>query len=187
MQIDYQTIGAKMHKSLLLTTILALTSCAQWHGKLAEWNLADPVPVAVEKPKAIKIKESERVLKYEFPTGVTAQEGFHIAKKWFAKNLNNSNHTIKMENEKTNEIISKFGISCGREDLIMMTVELNFKNNKARGLFEGISSNDAKEDGDIQDYGFYPNTIEQLESFKLGCLDPVVEDLKSALAKKEDW
>lgn len=134
-----------------------------------------------------KIKAEERNAKYEFATGVSAQEAFSRSKKWLAKNLNNSNYTIKMENEKTNELVAKFGIECGNEEFVKLTFELNFKNNKGRVIAEDISSENYRHDVSIQDYGHYPNSLEQLEYFKNSCLDPVVQNLKTAISKKDDW
>lgn len=166
----------------IILSLAVLSSCAQLNNTISQIT-----PGGSSKQSEVSNEPFERSVEYVVETDLKASEAYKKANHWLAKRLNNSKMAIQVQDDQDFLLASKMSTTCNTfNSAIDMDFEFQAKDKKIRVVYENIT---ARSTGNMFEglVARYPSSHGQLDDFKRTCLDPMVENLKSSLAKKEDW
>lgn len=168
-------------KLRLIFLSIVLSSCAQLDSALTKYKTDESKASTPQASYARKVE-------YQLDVNSSASNSYKKTHVWIAKRLINSKFAIQVQDEKDFRIVSKMATSCNTYN---SSIEMNFdfmaKDKKVKIIFENIYAKEDSSNVFSGMFGTYPKDQGQLDDFKLKCLEPMIEDLKKAIAQNNDW
>lgn len=92
------------------------------------------------------LPKEEREITYTEATTVNRSDAYRAVRAYLAKELVDGKNAMKVQDEQTSTIITRLGIDCpelstfpGNEHTLILNLEFNAKDNRARMIFELIA------------------------------------------------